>query len=81
MGTRTAPWEYNAWWLQNTLSIYRLDGEKDIYSYCNLFVSGTVRNFITKYSLLSLRSPFNFFTRVLAKKSLSQPVLALRFLL
>ena len=29
-GTRTPPREYNAWWSQETLSIYRLDDKKDI---------------------------------------------------
>ena len=29
-GTRTPPREYNAWWSQETLIIYRLDDKKDI---------------------------------------------------
>jgi len=30
MGTRTPPREYNTWWSQETLSVYRLDDKKDI---------------------------------------------------
>jgi len=29
-GTQTPPREYNAWWSQETLSVYRLDDKEDI---------------------------------------------------
>ena len=79
-GTRTPPREYNAWWSQETLSVYRLYDKKDICGLASLvlfsqslkFLYFNVHNQIisTKYtSLLSSRFPFNLLTRMSAKKS------------